>query len=195
MTNISTVPSPPPAPSTDGSPSDRDSGAKSAVARVADEAPAQAARVVGDAKTQVSDAARRAVDDLRTQADERATRAAQGLRDLSTRADALASGRTDEAGNLADLAQSAGRQAQQFADRLDDRGIQGVADDLARFGRQHPLAFVGLSLGAGFIAGRLLRTTAAVVQEENRSGTSAPTLPAPAPTDEPAVGNLAEVRV
>ena len=98
-TNFSTEPQSPTRTHEASSP-DGESGAKAAVARVADEAPAQAARVVGDAKSQLSDAARRVLDDLRTQADDRAVRAAQGLRDLSTRADALASGRPEEAGNV-----------------------------------------------------------------------------------------------
>jgi len=150
-------------PNGDRPAADGETGAKAAVARVADEAPVQAARVVDDARTQLKDAARRAMDDLRAQADDRAAQAAQGLRDLSTRADALAAGRTEAAGDLADLVQSLGRHAQDFADRLDGRGVGGVADELARFGRKRPLAFLGLSLGAGFIVGRLVRTTAEVV--------------------------------
>jgi len=197
-TDFSTVP-PQSTSSREASTPDGESGAKAAVARVADEAPAQAARVVGDAKSQLSDHARRVMDDLRTQADDRAVRAAQGLRTLSTRADALASGRTEEAGNLAELAQSAGRYAQEFADRLDQRGVRGLGDDLARFGRQRPWAFIGLSLGAGFLAGRLVRTGAAVAGHEG-SGSQATPQPnsmqyAPPPVDELVVAEVTEVRV
>ncbi len=189
-------------PGNGSSSSDGGAGAKAAVARVADEAPAQAARVVGDAKTQVTDAARRILDDLRTQAEDRTVRAAQGLRDLSTRADALASGRPEEAGNLADLAQSAGRHAQDFADRLDQRGVRGVTDDVSRFGRRHPMAFVGLALGAGFVVGRLVRTGAAVASEDGADSATnsigSTPLPAPdaaRPLDEMAAADVAEVRV
>lgn len=193
-TNFSTEPQSPTRTYEASSP-DGDSGAKAAVARVADEAPAQAARVVGDAKSQLSDAARRVMDDLRTQADDRAVRAAQGLRDLSIRADALASGRPDEAGNLADLAQSAGRHAQDFANRLDERGIRGVTDDVARFGRQHPLTFLGLSLGAGFLVGRLVRTGAAVVSHDGPDSQPKSIAPTRPPMEQFAAADVAEVRV
>ena len=145
---------------------DDGSGAQAAVARVASEAPAQAARVVDDARTQVTGAAQRTLSDLRSQADERTAQAAQSLRGLSSQVDALAAGRVDEAGNLTDIVQAVGQQAADFADRLDTRGVQGVADDVTRFGRQHPWAFLGLSLGAGFLVGRVIRTTAAVTSDQ-----------------------------
>jgi len=154
-------------PATGGNPpsAGNDSSVQAVAARVADEAPAQAARVVGDARTQLTGAAQRTLTDLRTQADDRAAQASRGLRDLSVQADALANGRPDEAGNLVDIAQAMGKHAADFADRLDTRGVQGVADDLSRFGRQHPWTFLGLSVGAGFLAARLVRTTAAVVSD------------------------------
>ena len=143
-------------------------------ARVADEAPAQAARVVEDARTQLTGAAQRTLTDLRTQADDRTAQASRGLRDLSVQVDALANGRPEEAGNLADIAQAIGQHASDFADRLDARGVQGVADDLSRFGRQHPWTFLGLSLGAGFLVGRLVRTTAAVVSDGQQGQAQVP---------------------
>jgi ElaB/YqjD/DUF883 family membrane-anchored ribosome-binding protein len=155
-------------------------GRQAAVARVASEAPAQAARVVGDARTQVTSAAQRTLADLRTQADDRAAQAARGLRDLSSQVDALAAGRPEEAGNLTDMVQAAGQQASDFADRLDMRGVQGVVDDVTRFGRQHPWAFLGLSLGAGFLVGRVVRTGAAVASEQGGASDQQPTMPAPA---------------
>jgi ElaB/YqjD/DUF883 family membrane-anchored ribosome-binding protein len=142
-----------------------DSGVQAVAARIADEAPAQAARVVSDARTQLTGAAQRTLNDMRTQADDRAAQASRSLRDLSAQVDALVEGRPDEAGNLADVAKAMSQHAAEFADRLDTRGVQGVANDLSRFGRQHPWAFLGLSLGAGFLVGRLARTTAAVVSD------------------------------
>jgi ElaB/YqjD/DUF883 family membrane-anchored ribosome-binding protein len=142
-----------------------DSSVQAVAARVADEAPAQAARVVEDARTQLTGAAQRTLTDLRAQADDRTAQASRGLRDLSAHVDALANGRPDEAGNLVDVAQAIGQRAADFADRLDARGVQGAADDLSRFGRQHPWTFLGLSIGAGFLVGRLVRTTAAVVSD------------------------------
>ena len=159
--------------------------------------------MVGDAETQVTDAARRILDDLRTQAEDRTVRAAQGLHDTRPRRTrSLSPGRPEEAGNLADLAQSAGRHAQDFADRLDQRGVRGVTDDVSRFGRRHPMAFVGLALGAGFVVGRLVRTGAAVASEAGADSATnsigSTPLPAPdaaLPLDEMAAADVAEVRV
>ena len=76
---------------------------------------------------------------------------------------------------MADVAKAMGQHASDFVDRLDTRGVQGVADDLSRFGRQHPWAFLGLSIGAGFLVGRLARTTAAVVSDGQQGPAQLPT--------------------
>jgi ElaB/YqjD/DUF883 family membrane-anchored ribosome-binding protein len=160
-----------------------DGGVQAAATRVASEAPAQAARVVDDARTQLTGAAQRTLSDLRTQADDRTAQASRTLRDLSVQVDALVNGRPDEAGNVADVAKAMGQHASDFADRLDTRGMQCVADDLSRFGRQHPWAFLGLSLGAGFLVGRLARTTAAVVSDGQQRPAQLPTTSRIAPID------------
>lgn len=142
--------------------------------RVAGEAPAQATRVIDDAKSQLSDAAHRSIDDVRSQAEDRTAQAARGLRNLSTQVDALVAGRPDEAGKLTGIAQAVGQHATDFADRLDGDGLQGLVDDASRFGRRHPWAFLGLSVGAGFMAGRLVRTSAAVAKDEHGATSQSP---------------------
>lgn len=141
--------------------------AQSTMARVAEEAPAQAAKVVDDARTQISTVTQRTLSDLRVQGEGQAEQAAKGLRGLATQADALAAGRPEEAGNLGDIAQAISQHASSFAERLDTRGVQGVVDDTSRFGRQHPWAFLGIALGAGFVAGRLVRASAAVASDSS----------------------------
>jgi hypothetical protein len=167
-------------------PTNEDEGAvHAAVSRVASEAPAQAAHVVQDARSQLTGAAQRTLSDLRVQADDRGAQAARGLRDLSFKVDALAHGRPEEAGNLTDIVQSVGQHAVDFADRLDAGGVQGLADDVARFGRRHPWAFLGLSLGAGFVVGRLARTTAEVANDarsdQEYALSSVPSVPSVSP--------------
>ena len=142
-----------------------DAGDDGVLNRVAGEAPVQAARVFDDAKAQLSGAAHRSIADVRVQAEDRTAQAARGLRDLSTQVDALIAGRPEEAGKVTGIAQAVGQHATDFADRLDGDGFQGLVDDASRFGRQHPWAFLGLSVGAGFLAGRLVRTTAAVASD------------------------------
>ncbi|HSP29423.1 MAG TPA: hypothetical protein VLN74_12795, partial [Ilumatobacteraceae bacterium] len=94
--------------------------------RVAGEAPAQATRVIDDAKAQLSGAAHRSIADVRTQAEDRTAQAARGLRDLSSQVDALVAGRPDEAGKVTGIAQAVGQHATDFADRLDGDGLQGL---------------------------------------------------------------------
>jgi hypothetical protein len=160
----------PPSASTNG-------GGSGVMDRVTNEAPAQAARLVDDAKTQVSEAARRSLAEVKTQAEDRTSKAAQSLRDLSMHVGALAAGRPDEAGNVADLAKNVGRRASEFADRLDADGLQGVIDDVSRYGRRHPWSFLGLALGAGFVVGRVARTTVAVAGDTAQPQPSTETSP------------------
>jgi hypothetical protein len=148
--------------STVGSPGAAAETVKARASQVAGEGSAQAGRIADDVRHQLRDATHRTLGDVRSQADDRAQRAAEGLRSLSTRAQALAAGRTEEAGNLGDVVQKVGDQANQFALRLETGGVQGLVDDVARFGRTKPLAFLAAAVGAGFVVGRLVRTTAEV---------------------------------
>lgn len=184
-TSSATAPS---TPTPDGAPPASDGGNPATggmverVTNVTSEAPAQASRVIDDAKNQLSGATQRSLADLRTQADDRTAQAAQGLRSLSSQVDALVNGRPDEAGNLTGIVESVGQHATDLAGRLDADGVQGVVDDVSRFGRQHPWAFLGLSVGAGFLVGRLVRTTAAVAGDGQLT-TSSTAVPAAAEVD------------
>jgi hypothetical protein len=157
------------------------STAQEKMSRVADEAPAQLSKVTHDVKTQLRESTQRTLGDVRTQADDQATRAAQGLRDLSTRAQALADGRTEEAGNLSGMVETLGRQASDFAQRLESGGVQGLLDDTARFGRRRPMAFLALAVGAGFVAGRLARTGAEVAHNDESGDSTDSRMAAMAP--------------
>ena len=179
----STMPTQTPTPdatsTSTGPSSESGSTAQEKMSRVAGEAPAQLSKVTNDVRTQVRESTQRTLGDVRTQADDQASRAAQGLRDLSTRAQALAEGRTQEAGNLGGMVESIGRQADDFAQRLETGGVQGLLDDTARFGRKRPMAFLALAVGAGFVAGRLLRTGAEVTSHDDSNDPAATTMPPP----------------
>lgn len=155
------------------------STAQEKLSRVAGEAPTQASKVTNDVKTQLRESTQRTLGDVRTQADDQASRAADGLRDLSTRAQALADGRVQEAGNLSGMVESFGRQADEFAQRLETGGVQGLLDDAARFGRKRPMAFLALAVGAGFVAGRLVRTGAEVTSHDDSGEPRTATMPPP----------------
>jgi hypothetical protein len=135
---------------------------------VADTARTQAAAIAGDAKDQAravaADArsqARQLVDDsrrqIRDQAAEQSHRAATSLRDLGDQLQRMASGEPAGQGPAVDLARQAADGVQRLAETLEQRRPEELLDDLKRFARQRPGVFVLGALGAGFLAGRVLR--------------------------------------
>jgi hypothetical protein len=69
-------------------------------------------------------------------------------------------------------AQDAASGITQFADRLRTRSLGAMADDVEQFARQWPAAFMAAAVGAGFLAGRFLISSA--------SRSSTPAMPATA---------------
>jgi hypothetical protein len=120
------------------------------------------ARAVG---SEMTDQARQLFDttraELKDQAAARTERLAGGLRNLSDQVRALADGRPTEAGQLRDLAGEAEERLQGFARRLDEGGIDGLLSDIGQFARRRPLVFLAGCAGAGFLIGRVVRTTRA----------------------------------
>ena len=48
--------------------------------------------------------------------------------------------------------------------RLEDRGIEGVVDDVSRFARRRPGVFLLAAAGAGFVVGRFVRSGVSVAR-------------------------------
>lgn len=131
--------------------------AKEQVAEVASTAADQARAVAGDAKAQ----ARQLVEDsrrhLRDQAGEQTARAASSLRDLGSQLARMASGQAAPEGPVRDLATQAAQGIEQFADSLQAKRPEELLAEVRRFARARPGAFLLAALGAGFVAGRVLR--------------------------------------
>ena len=136
------------------------------------EAKDQARSVVSEAKDQVSGLVGKARDELRTQTADRSQQAAGGLRTLSDQLQALGEGRPGDAGPLAGYVADARQQVASFASRLEDRGIEGVVDDVARFARRRPGMFMLAAAGAGFVVGRLVRSGVSVARDSSPNGDS-----------------------
>lgn len=113
---------------------------------VSQEAVHQAQRVMGDA-----------TGELQTQLHQRVTQVAEKAKTTGDQLKALAEGRTDEAGPAADWARQASDQLTQFSSRLDEMGLQGATDEVKRFARQRPMAFLAGAAAAGFLIGRTVR--------------------------------------
>lgn len=114
--------------------------------QLADQAKAEAGHVAEEARAQ-----------LREQASEQTHRATDLLRRLGDQANALAEGRPEEAGALADYAESAGERLRSAAQRVEEQGLDGLVEDTKRFARERPALFLGAAAIGGFALGRLLR--------------------------------------
>lgn len=118
--------------------------------QVAQGAAAQARNVLEDAKAQVHDQAQVQTDRL-----------AEALGRLRDQSRALLDGRAQDAGPLADYAEDGVAKLDRLTRRLQSGGFDGAVDELQRFARRRPGAFL-LGAGAiGFGVGRLLRAGAA----------------------------------
>lgn len=135
--------------------------AASEASQVAETAKDQARQVKDEVAAQTRGLVDQAKNELRDQGRSQADQVAQAIRRVSDQADALAAGRVDEAGNVAEYVRRAGGQVRQVADRLDRRGIDGMVDDVQNFARRRPGAFLLGCAAAGFVTGRLLRGGAA----------------------------------
>jgi hypothetical protein len=140
--------------------------------RLASQAKDQARSVVGEAKEQVSGLVQQARDELRTQSADRSRQAAGGLRTLSDQLQALTEGRPGDAGQLTGYVTDARQQVTSFASRLEDRGIEGVVNDVARFARRRPGVFLLAAAGAGFVVGRFVRSGVSVARDSSPTGES-----------------------
>jgi len=155
---------------------------------VAGEAKAQARGVVEEARGQAQQVLGDATSELRQQTDQRLTEAAKAARSTAGQLRALAEGRPEEAGRSAELVQQAGQRLDELADRADELGVQGVANELMDFARRRPVVFLAGAAAAGFVAGRMLRNVKAANQEEQADR---PTLPAT--TDTTGVATFGEL--
>jgi len=110
----------------------------------------QAADVMNDVRSQ-----------LRERADAEAHRAAGAIGGLGRDLCSMAS-HADQDGPAVQWVREAGVRSQRLADRLEREGTQGVVDDVQRFARRRPGAFLAGAGFAGLVVGRMLRNTASV---------------------------------
>ena len=123
---------------------------------VADVAGEQAGQVASEATQQVKQLVQQTRSELTDQAASQQKRVASGLRSLSKELSAMAYG-SEQPGMAADLAQQAGERTNAVASWLEEREPGHVVDEIVRFARQRPGAFLAVAAGAGFLVGRLGR--------------------------------------
>lgn len=136
-----------------GSAKDVTSTAKEQAYQVRDELAAQGRTVVHETRSK-----------LQHETEVQARRAADGLSRLADEVRALAEGRPEEAVTVRDyVAQGADKLLEAadritgLADEVEEKGIDGLVDDLKRFARRRPGAFLLGAAVAGFGVGRIVR--------------------------------------
>jgi hypothetical protein len=124
---------------------------------VATEAKEQVREVASDVKAQAEELVHRTQDGLRNEAQSRTQQAADSLRTLGSQMEALRNGDTDRAGPVLRYVDEAQRRVSTLADRLQQRGFQGLVDDVSSFARRRPGLFLAACAGTGFVVTRLVR--------------------------------------
>lgn len=147
--------------------------AKEQVSEVAGTAKEQARAVATDAKHE----ARKLVDtgrqQLRDEAGQQAERAVSSLRDLGEQLQRMATGQGQPEGPVADFARQAADRVQRLAGTIETKRPEELLDDVKRFARQRPGLFVLGALGAGFVAGRVLRSVdTSAIADAAKNGTT-----------------------
>ena len=105
---------------------------------MAGDARSEASAVVSEAGTQARALADEARTSLRQQASDGASRAAGAVDQLAGRLRALADGNTEQAGDLQRYARDLGDRLGGVAGRMQERGVDGLVDDVQRFARRRP---------------------------------------------------------
>ncbi|MFA9430821.1 hypothetical protein [Egicoccus sp. AB-alg2] len=131
--------------------------AKQQAGEVAGTAKEQAAGVASEAMGHARDLTQDAKDQLHQQARQQTEALGGAMHSLGGRFEALARGDVEEAGPVGDYAQRLAGQVDQIANRVDQLGFDGVVDEVQRYARRKPGAFLLGAAVAGFAVSRLAR--------------------------------------
>jgi hypothetical protein len=132
---------------------DTAAGAASGVKEVAK---GEAAYVAQEAKYQTRNLVDRTRSELRGQARNQQSNLASKLNGWASELGSMAS-KSDESGPMTDLAGEASRRLGEFSHWLDNREPADLLDEVRRFARRRPGAFLFFAAAAGVVAGRLTR--------------------------------------
>jgi ElaB/YqjD/DUF883 family membrane-anchored ribosome-binding protein len=140
--------------------------ARDAGKHVAGVAGEQAGQVASEASHQVKRLVEQTRGELTEQAAAQQQRVASGLRSLSEELSSMARG-SEQSGMASDLVHQASQRTNAVASWLEQREPGHVVDEVTRFARQRPGAFLALAAGAGLLVGRLGRGLKAANDEGN----------------------------
>lgn len=138
--------------------------ASDAASNVGDTAAERGREIKGEAKRHASGLLDEARGKLHGHADEETRRAGSALSTAGTQLQALADGNVDEAGVLGDYVEQVADYVNHWADTIQDRGLDGLLDDVRTYGRRKPGMFLVGALAAGLAVGRFGRNVAPVLK-------------------------------
>jgi len=155
--------------------------------RVAGVAGEQAGQVASEASQQVRDLVQQTRGELTEQAATQQKRVAGGLRSLGEELHSMAQN-SEQQGPATDLVKQAAERTGTVASWLEDREPGHVVDEVTRFARQRPGAFLAIAAGAGLLVGRLGRGLKAANDDDSNSGDSGGNSSARGPGSAPNLG-------
>jgi hypothetical protein len=127
-----------------------------AAAGVKDVAKSEATNVVEEAKYQARSLMDQTRTELRGQASNQQSALAEKLHSWASELGSMAS-KADESGPMTDLAQEASRRVGEISHWLEDHEPADMLDEVKRFARRRPVAFLAIAAAAGVLAGRVTR--------------------------------------
>ena len=127
-----------------------------AAAGVKDVAKSEASNVAQEAKYQARNLVDQARSQLRDQASNQKSAVAEKLHGFASELGSMAS-KADESGPMSDLVQDASRRVGEISHWLDNHEPTDLLDEVKRFARRRPVAFLVIAAAAGVVAGRVTR--------------------------------------
>jgi hypothetical protein len=123
---------------------------------VAETAKGEAKQVAQEAKEKARNLMSELGDDVYGQAHSQQQRVASGLRSIGEELSSMARN-SDQSGTATNLVSRAADRADSVAGWLENRDPGSLLDEVKRFARQRPGAFLAIAAGAGVLAGRLTK--------------------------------------
>ena len=127
-----------------------------AAAGVKDVAKSEASNVAQEAKYQARNLVDQTRSQLRDQASNQKSAVAEKLHGFASELGSMAS-KADESGPMSDLVQDASRRVGEISHWLDNHEPSDLLDEVKRYARRRPVAFLAIAAAAGVLAGRVTR--------------------------------------
>lgn len=159
--------------------------AADAATHVAGVAKEQAGQVTAEATRQVKQLVGQAQTELSSQASTQQARAATGLHSVGDQLKAMATS-SDQPGVATDLAHQAADKVHQVAGWLENKEPADLLEEVRSYARRRPGMFLAIALGAGLVAGRLVRGATTDPDSIGKSDTTPQLNPAPSAYPAPA---------